>query len=55
MNASKSRTTCSGRSASKVLYFEPGGIPVGNPLGWESTWSASEVDAQVRVYVICAS
>jgi hypothetical protein len=45
-----------GGNALKVFYVEPGGIPAGNPpFGWESDWFASEVDAKVRVYAVCAS
>jgi hypothetical protein len=44
----------SGR-ASKVHYFEPGGMPVGNPpVAWAASWFA-EADAVVRVHVVCAS
>ncbi len=45
-----------GGQATKVFYFQPGGIPVGNPpTGWQSSWFADDVLAEVRVYVVCAT
>jgi hypothetical protein len=41
--------------ASHIFYFQPGGIPVGNPpTGWRSSWFA-EVASDVRVFAVCAS
>jgi hypothetical protein len=44
-----------GGNAARIFYFEPGGIPVGDPpTGWSSSWFA-EVTSLVRVYAVCAS
>jgi hypothetical protein len=39
-----------------IYYFEPGGIPVGDPpTGWSSSWFVEGQTMTIRVYAVCAS
>jgi len=42
-------------NAGNVTYFDPGGIPVGNPsTGWFAGWFATTA-VSIRVHVVCIS
>jgi hypothetical protein len=44
--------------ATKISYFEPGGVPVvdstGKITGWKTSWFP-EVDSTVKIFAVCAS